>query len=115
LGPAEGRERPQRGGKPRVEHILVAAQNDPFAILRGRLALRLFLGLGNEQRAVGTIPGRDLVPPPQLTGDAPWLDLAHPVEKGVLPLSWDKPGAPVLDRRERRSGENTGIAIPLIG
>ena len=41
LRPAERRERPQRGGEPRVEHVLVARQLRVAAELGARLRLRL--------------------------------------------------------------------------
>ena len=49
LRPAERRERPQRGGEPRVEHVLIALQRHVAAELRARLRLRLGLRCGRRR------------------------------------------------------------------
>ena len=94
LRPAEGRERPQRRGEPGVEHVLVALELRP----RGRNALAAAAcasasRLRDEDAAVGPVPGRDLVAPPELARDAPGLDVAHPFEERVLPLPRHEHGA----------------------
>ena len=53
--------------------------------------------------------------PPKLPGDAPGLDLAHPVKKRVLPLARHKRRTAVLHRGERRGGKHPSVAIPLVG
>src|SRR5215472_342594 len=89
VGPAQGRERPQRGRKPRVEHILVAPDvfaREARALLRtganiaaslsrelsdldamGKCVCdRIIFRLGNEYFAIRSIPGRYLMSPPDL-------------------------------------------------
>src|SRR5437868_6266340 len=76
---------------------------------------RGFLGLRDKNRPIRPIPGRYLMTPPKLPGDAPGLDLAHPVEERVLPLGRHKLRTAVLHRGQCRSGKRPGIAIPLVG
>ena len=66
VGPAQRGEGPQRGREPRVEHVFVPCQLDGLAVmsLGGRPSL-LFRAL-DEDLAIGAIPRRDLVSPPQL-------------------------------------------------
>src|SRR5207237_392178 len=104
--PAKRRERPQRRGEPGVENIfitcdearaLVAVEGHCAALLgrddllldivRNGVADGLLLGLSDEHLAVGTVPGRDLMAPPQLARDAPGLDVLHPLEIGLLPVA----------------------------
>src|SRR6202020_3652886 len=92
--PAKRRERPQRRGKPGVEHVfvtgdetlaLVAVERHLPALLgrddllldviAERIADRLFLGLGDKHHVVRTVPGRNLVTPPKMARDAPGLDV----------------------------------------
>ena len=81
LAPADGREAPEPGRGPRVEHVVVL-----FPV-RG-------IGRGREGHvqvfrivAVGAlaIPDRDAVAPPELAADAPILDVLEPVEVGLRP------------------------------
>ena len=61
-GPAERGERPQRGGEPGVQHVLVLAQRriswNPV------LLPDLLLVASHVWCAIGVIPGRDAVSPP---------------------------------------------------
>ena len=87
LRPAQGRERPQRRRRTRCR----ARPRPGAAARRGRSARGpggrgLGLGLGDEDRAVRAVPGRDAVAPPELARDAPGLDVAHPLEVGLLPV-----------------------------
>ena len=52
--------------------------------------------------------------PPELARDAPGLDVAHPLEIGVLPLWRHEAGAPVLDRADRLFGQRLGVGVPLV-
>src|SRR3546814_6684758 len=79
--PAQRRERPEGGREPRIEDGLVAAQSNA----RPRLALRLFLGFGDDDAAVVGIPRRNPVATPQSARDTPRLDVFHPVEEGLFP------------------------------
>ena len=114
LGPAQGREGPERGGEPGVEHVGVAGQRHRFSVvsLRGGQSLRL--GLLHEDPAVRRVPGRNLVPPPELAGDAPGLNVAHPLEVDVFPLLRHEDGAPLLHRVDAGLRQRLGIAEPLV-
>ena len=59
VGPAERRERPQRRGEPGVEDVFVASHR-----LAAGEGFRLFLGFGDVDRAVLSIPRRYPVAPP---------------------------------------------------
>ena len=80
-----------------------------------RRRLRLFLRLGDEDFAIRPIPGRNLVPPPELTGDAPGLDVLQPVEIGLLPVVGDEARLSLPHRLQRRAGQRFCVHIPLIG
>jgi hypothetical protein len=71
LRPAEGGERPQRRGEPRVQHVRVLAP---------AFAGMLVVGADADQLAVGAIPDRDPVAPPQLPTDAPVVHVVDPAE-----------------------------------
>ena len=75
LGPAQRADGPEARGEPGVEHVGVAAQG--FA---GGHGLRRCLGRRAILIALIVEPNRDLMPPPQLARDAPWLDVLQPVE-----------------------------------
>ena len=113
--PAEGRERPEGGREPRVEHVGIAGEFGRLAVagLRGRH--RLGLSGGDEHLAVGPIPRWDLVAPPQLARDAPRLDVVHPLEVGLFPVLRHEFGPAVLDGADRVLGQLAGVAIPLVG
>ena len=66
VGPAEGGERPQRRGEPGVEHVLAAGQP-----LRSADGAGFGCALFDRQVAVGALPDRQLVAPPELARDAP--------------------------------------------
>ena len=61
------------------------------------------------------IPNRYLMPPPELAGDAPRLDVLQPVEIGLFPVLRHEFRAPVPHRFQRRLGERRGVHKPLIG
>ena len=62
------------------------------------LGLVFFPGSGTKCAAGIGVPGRDPVPPPQLTRDAPGLDILHPGEKGLSPRLGDDVDAPAAHR-----------------
>ncbi len=109
--PAEGGGRPQGRGEPGIEHILVAGQRDAVA----SLCLRLFLRHRHIGFAVGVIPRRDPVTPPQLAADAPGLDVFHPVEEGLLPALRHDFDCAALHGFDRLLRQRFGIDIPLVG
>ena len=108
--PAERAERPQRRREPRVEHVFVAGQ-DRIA----GLSLCFCFGFGNEHAALGRIPRRNPVPPPQLARHAPGLDILHPIEIGLFPGLRHELGSAVMHGGERILGEFGGVHIPLVG
>src|SRR5690606_40932170 len=73
---------------------------DPFAprrvdreVIFNRLVEGFLFALGDEDVAIRTIPGRDLVAPPQLARDAPRLDVLHPLEISLFPVLRNELGA----------------------
>lgn len=70
LRPAQGGERPQRRGEPGVQHV---------GVLLPALGRR-FVGADAALFAVGPVPDRDAVAPPQLPRDAPVVHVVHPGE-----------------------------------
>ena len=115
LGPAESRERPEARAEPGVQHVLVARERLGPAVVLRRLHLGLCLGRGDEDLAVGAVPRRDAMAPPELARDAPGLDVAHPLEIGVLPPRGHEADAAGLHRFDRGLGEGLGIDVPLVG
>ena len=113
--PAQRRVRPQRGGEPRVEHVVVLAQRDVPAM--PGLGLRLGAGLVacDVDRTVLVVPGRDPVTPPQLAADAPVLDAAHPLEVGAVPVLRHEADATILHRADRRLRQRRDAHVPLVG
>ena len=81
FAPADGREAPEPGGSPRVEHVGVLLPVG--GVGRG--------GEGDVEVlrivAVGAlaVPDGDAVAPPELTADAPVLDVFQPVQVGLRP------------------------------
>ena len=76
---------------------------------------RQVLGFLDKDRAVRPVPGRDLVPPPQLARDAPRLDVAHPLEIGLVPVLRHEDRVAILHRGNGGLGQFGGIHIPLLG
>ena len=52
--------------------------------------------------------------PPQLAGNTPILQIAHPGKVGVFPLFGDKLDGPVFDSLDCRFGERFDRDKPLI-
>ena len=80
--------------------------------VRARLRLR-FAG-SNKDAPVGAVPGGDLMSPPQLTRDAPWLDIFHPIEIRGLPLLGNERGAAVTHRADCLLRQGFGVHVPLV-
>ncbi len=114
-GPAQGRERPEAGREPGIEDVVILAQGLVVAIVLARLSLGALLRLLDEDLAVGTIPGRNAVTPPELAADAPGLDVAHPLEVGLFPVLRFEDGAAVFHRLDGRLGQGPGVDVPLVG
>ena len=93
FGPAHRGEGPERAAEPGVQDVLILS-DVPAAALLALCGVRLGDG---DVPAVGAGPGRDAVPPPQLTGDAPVPDVLHPVKVRLLPLRGRPRDAPLFD------------------
>ena len=79
LRPAERGERPQGGGEPGIQRVLILMQVGAAAF---RAYRRCTLGNGHLA-AVITIISRNPVSPPELTGNAPVTDALKPVQIGL--------------------------------
>ena len=77
--PAERRERPQCRGEPRIQYILFLMDVRSAAL---RAHLDIFLG-DRHFTAVITVICRNLMTPPQLTGDTPVMNVLHPAHIGL--------------------------------
>ena len=92
LRPAQGGEGPQRGGEPGVQHVRV-----PLDMGRAALGADGGIGAGDSHvAAVVAVPHGNLMPPPQLPGDAPVVDVFHPVKIGLGEAVGDKLGLSFL-------------------
>src|SRR5271165_540620 len=83
-----------------------------FALCNERLPIRVAVAdviLGRP------VPGWNLMPPPELAGNAPGLDAFHPVEIGRLPIARHKHGASLAYCLHRGLREPLGADVPLIG
>src|SRR5690606_27061367 len=72
------------------------------------------LRLLDEDLAIRAVPGRNLMPPPQLAGDAPGLDVPHPLEVGLLPVLGDELRTSILNRLDGLFRQLGGVHIPLV-
>src|SRR5262249_12041545 len=106
--PAERGERVERRREPRVEHVLLLAQ-----LGRAALGARLGLGVDDGDVAVGAVPDRDAVPPPDLARDAPVADVLHPVEVDAREALGCEADALLLHRGDRGSRELLHREPPL--
>src|SRR5690606_23188570 len=61
------------------------------------------------------VPGRDTVAPPQLTADAPVLDVAHPAEVHVLVLLGPELDFAAFHHGDGFLGQRLGGNVPLVG
>src|SRR5207302_9350120 len=78
--PSQGDERPERRGEPGIEDIRVLGQMAIATLLAGLWILEI-----RDRMAVGASPHRDPVPQPQLPGDVPVTDVAHPAQVLLSP------------------------------
>jgi hypothetical protein len=78
VGPAEDGEGQEAGGEPGVERVGLLGNLGGAA---GGADGRGLAGDGNV--AVVAMPGGDAVAPPELAGDAPVVDVVHPLEVGL--------------------------------
>ena len=108
LGPAEDREGPELRGEPGVEDVGILLQR-----LRAAGLARFRVGLRDRKVAVGARKGRDPMPPPELAGNTPVADVAHPLEVRLRPGRRREPDVSVFDRLDRGSGEGRDLNEPL--
>ena len=127
--PAQRRERPQAGRKPGVEHvgvlnqILAAARRTAFpglcratiglASLPSRYSPSAPLIKFGALAACQTIPGGNLVAPPNLSRDAPVFDVFHPGEIGIAPAFGNNLDLALAHGRDRRFRQRLDIDKPL--
>ena len=111
--PAQRAEGPQGRGEPGVEHVFVLTQFD----VGGQIILRTYFGfvMANVYVALNVVPGRNAVAPPQLTGNTPVLNVAHPAEVHVFVGFRHKLNIAVFHRCNGWLGQGFGVDIPLVG
>ena len=76
---------------------------------------RLRLAAGDVAAAVGVIPCRYAVSPPQLAADAPVLDLVHPLEVHAGPIVRHEADLSRFDGADGRLRQRLDVDEPLIG
>ncbi len=112
IGPSEGREGPQSGGEPGVEHVIVLTKLAATAFGAG---LRWLFGDDwVEGFAVIAPPGGNAMAPPELARDAPVLNIAHPREVGIFPSLREELGLLAFDRLDCLTGERLALGIELV-
>ena len=108
LRPAERRERPERRREPRVEHVRVALE-----LGRAALGARVRRRPGAGDVAVGAVPERQLVAPPELARDVPVGDLLERADRELVLRLRVVADAPLAQRLERRLARLLHRAPPL--
>ena len=109
IRPAEGGKRPERGAEPRVEHVGIAV--DMLAV--AGLALAGVGARDGDMATVVAIPRRDLMTPPELTGDAPVVHVLHPVIIGLAEALGHELDAPVAHGLDGGLGQRLHLDEPL--
>ena len=72
------------------------------------------LGMGNIDIALVIIPGWNPVPPPDLPGNTPVLNISHPLEIGVFPIVRNKTDITVFNSCNGWFGQGLYFNVPLI-
>ena len=103
--PAERRDRPEARGEPGVEDVLVLVP----ALPRRRPLVRP----DADHLAVGAVPDRDPVPPPELAADRPVVHVVDPVEVALLQLLRVDRRAAVAHGVAGRPGQRGDLDEPL--
>ena len=109
--PAQGGEGPQGGGEPGIQHILIPGQMGAAALF----ALGGVLPGDVDVAALVAVPGRDLMAPPQLAGNAPIVDVFHPVGVGLGEAFGDEFHLAVLHHPQGLLGQGLHLHEPLGG
>ena len=105
VGPAQGAEGPEARTEPGIENI---------GILRGTLG-RGLIGARDNHRAIGQVPDRDAVAPPELARDTPVLDVFQPVVVNLLEALGDNPRAALAHGGQGQIRQGTHFHKPLLG
>ena len=111
IGPAQGGEGPEGGGEPSVQHVLLLVDMRAAAVIA-------LSGIGLRDRHAPAIvagPGGDAVAPPELAGDAPIMDVLHPVCVDLGEAVGDELDLPVVDHPERFLRQGLHLDEPLGG
>ena len=109
--PAQGRERPQRGAEPGIQHVFVLMEMRTAAL---RADGGFFLGY-DHFAAVFAVIRRDAVTPPELAGDAPVLDVLHPVIIGLIETFGHELRLVLADGFDRGLCQRLHLHEPLFG
>src|SRR6266545_1178601 len=110
LRPAENRERPELRREPGVEDVRILLEVPRAA---GLARDRVFFGDGHVP--VDTVECRNAVAPPELTGDAPVVDVAHPLEVRLRPYFRHEPDLARFHRANRGFRKGADLDEPLRG
>src|SRR5258708_39942557 len=95
-----GGKRPAGRAEPCAQHMIVLPQRHRWIDAMGGADLRL--AAGDIPAAVGVVPGRYAMPPPELPADAPILDLVHPLVIHRRPMIGYEADVSVLDGADGR-------------
>ena len=111
LRPAQRGEGPETGAKPGVERVPVGPQSGARTLraLHGRLARH------DDFTAGVAIPGGDAVPPPELPGNAPIVNLVHPIEINLLVVLGSDAHPPLFHHADGRLRQGLHLQEPLRG
>ena len=107
--PAESAEGPKCGRKPSVKHVLLLVDRSAAAV---SALLRIGAGDG-DLAAVVAVPCGDPVSPPELTGNAPVVDVLHPVHIDLGEAFGDELYPSVLNDVYRRLRQRLHLYKPL--
>src|ERR1700730_8466777 len=80
IRPAKRAERPQPRTEPGIEHILVLMQIRAFTMRTDR---HIFTA-DRHFTAIVAVPDRDAMPPPELTRNAPVMDVFQPIHVDLI-------------------------------
>ena len=83
-------------------------------MLFGKL-VSFLLVMGSKDVLIGSVPCRDLVAPPELSRDAPGLNVLKPLEIDVAPVFGNELRLALTHSRHRGLRQGLGVDIPLIG
>ena len=111
IGPAERGERPESGREPRIEHVFLAGKVRAAALF----ALRRVLAAHVNVPARIAVPRRNLMAPPELTRNAPIVDVFHPVEIRLREALGNELDRAVLDDADGFFGQRLHLNEPLRG